>query len=86
MGRAVENLPLIDSYYTSPSKATKAPVQLAALKRFLNETLRPGDRALMVTHGSLITDLSGIDTGETEMVIVTADRRGGITVVGHGIV
>jgi phosphohistidine phosphatase SixA len=86
MGRPVETLPLINSYFTSPRKATKGPAQLAALKVFLNETLAPTERVLMVTHGSLITDLAAIDTGETEMVVVKADRRGGIVVIGHGVV
>ena len=40
---------------------------------------------LLVTHGSLITALSGIDTDETEVVIVKADGRGGVTVVGRGV-
>ena len=86
MGRPVENLPLINSYYTSPHKDTKGPIQLAALRTFLNTTLQPTDRALMVTHGSLITDLCKIDTGETEMVVVKADGKGGLTVLGHGTV
>jgi broad specificity phosphatase PhoE len=86
MGRTVENLPLINSYFTSSAKAMKGPVQLAALKRFLNETLQAEERVLMVTHGSLISDLAGIDTGETEMVVIKADRAGGIIVIGHGVV
>jgi phosphohistidine phosphatase SixA len=86
MGRPVDNLPLIDSYYTSPRKAEKGPRQIAGLKAFLNQTLKPTDRALMVTHGSLISDLTRIDTGETEMVVVKADGRGDVAVVGHGIV
>jgi phosphohistidine phosphatase SixA len=86
MGRPVENLPLINSYFTSPLKAAKGPAQLAALKRYLNESLEPAERVLFVTHGSLITDLAGIDTGETEMVVIKADRAGGISLVGHGVV
>lgn len=85
MGRAVENLPLINSYYTNPDK-TVGPRQQAALKHYLNETLTPTARALMVTHGSLITDLTGIDTDETEMVVVKADGKGGIAVVGRGVI
>ena len=85
MSRPVENLPLIDSYYTNPDK-TRGPAQLAALRQYLNVTLAPTDRALLVTHGSLITGLAAIDTGETEIVVVKADRRGGIAVVGHGVV
>lgn len=86
MDRPVDNLPLINSYFTSPAKEAKAPIQLAALKRFLNDTLAPVERVLMVTHGSLISDLAGIDTGETEIVVVKADRAGGIVVVGRGTV
>ena len=83
MGRAVENLALINSYYTNPDK-TVGPRQQAALKRYLNEALAPAARALMVTHGSLISDLSGIDTDETEIVVVKADRNGSVVVVGRG--
>ncbi len=86
MGRPVENLPLINSYYSSPRKDVKAPEQLAGLRAYLNRTLKPTDRALLVTHGSLITDLCRIDTGESEMVIVKADGRGDLVVVGHGVV
>ena len=86
MGRPVENLALINSYYTSPTKATKGPAQLAALKAYLNTTLKRTDRALMVTHGSLITDLCAIDTGEAEIVVVKADGKGGTIVVGHGVI
>ena len=85
MGRPVENLALINSYFTDPDKSTRGPVQQAALKRYLNETLPPTARALMVTHGSLIQDLTGIFTDETEVVIVKADGRGGVTVVGRGL-
>lgn len=84
MGRTVENLVLIDSYYTNPDK-TIGPRQQAELKRYLNETLPNDARALMVTHGSLITDLTGIDTDETEIVVVKADGKGGVVVVGRGV-
>lgn len=84
-GRPVENLPLINSYWTHPDKATVGPRQQAALRRYLNETLPRDARALMVTHGSLITDLSGIDTDETEIVIVKADGKGGVIVVARGV-
>ena len=84
MGRAVENLPLIDSYYTNPDKSV-GPRQQAALKHYLHETLPPSARVLLVTHGSLITDLTGIDTDETEIVIVRADGKGGVAVVGRGV-
>ena len=83
MGRPVENLALINSYFTDPDK-TRGAAQQAALKRYLNETLPPSARALMVTHGSLIQDLTGIFTDETEVVIVKADRSGGVIVVGRG--
>jgi hypothetical protein len=84
MGRTVENLPLINSYFADPDKA-RGPAQLKYLKQFLNSTLSRKARGLMVTHGSLITDLAGIDTGETEIVVVKADGKGGIIVVGRGI-
>jgi phosphohistidine phosphatase SixA len=83
MQRPVENLPLINSYFADPDKS-RGTAQLKYLKQFLNDTLARDARALMVTHGSLITGLSGIDTGETEIVVVKADGRGGIIVVGRG--
>lgn len=84
MARPVETLDLINSYYTNPDKSV-GPRQQAALARYLNQELPPTARALMVTHGSLITDLTGIDTHETEIVVVKADGRGGVVVVGRGI-
>lgn len=83
IGRPVENLALINSYFTDPDK-TRGPAQLAELKRYLNETLPPSARVLMVTHGSLIQDLTGIFTNETEVVVVKADGKGGVVVVGRG--
>lgn len=84
MGRPVDNLALINSYFTDPDKATRGPAQLAALKTYLNETLPPSARVLMVTHGSLIQDLTGIFTNETEVVVVKADGKGGVIVAGRG--
>jgi phosphohistidine phosphatase SixA len=84
MRRPVENLPLINSYFADPDK-TRGPAQLKYLKQFLNDTLPRGARGLMVTHGSLISDLATIDTGETEIVIVKADGRGDIIVIAHGV-
>jgi phosphohistidine phosphatase SixA len=85
MGRKVDNLPLLDSFYSDPDKAVRAPVQLAALKAHIAATFKPTDRALMVTHGSLITDLAGIDTDENEVVVMKSDGRGGLVVVGRGV-
>jgi phosphohistidine phosphatase SixA len=84
MGRTVENLQLINSFYTDPDK-TKGPIQIARLKAYLNGETDPKARMLMVTHGSLITALAGIDTDETEVVVVKADGKGGVTVVGRGV-
>lgn len=84
-GRPVDNLALINSYWTSPERTTKGPLQIAALKRWLNEELPKSARALMVSHGSLIQDLTGIVTDESEIVVVRADGNGGIVVVGHGV-
>jgi phosphohistidine phosphatase SixA len=83
MRRPIENLPLLNSYFADPDK-TRGPAQLKYLKQFLNETLPLSARGLMVTHGSLISDLAKIDTGETEIVIVKADGRGDIVVIAHG--
>lgn len=85
MRRPVETLPLINSYFADPDK-TRGTAQLKYLKQFLNETLPRHARGLMVTHGSLISDLAKIDTGETEMVIVKADGTGGIIVAAHGTI
>lgn len=83
-GRPVENLPLINSYFTDPSKAQKGPAQLAALRAFLNNDLKPGERVLMVTHGSLIHDLTEFVADESDIAVVKADGKGGIVVVASG--
>jgi phosphohistidine phosphatase SixA len=83
MQRPVENLPLINSYFTDPDKA-RGQAQIKYLKQFLNHTLAPHLRGLMVTHGSLISDLSRIDTYESEIVVVKADGAGDVRVVGRG--
>ena len=84
VGRAVENLPLINSFYTDPDKA-KGPAQIARLKAYLNTGIDRKARLLLVTHGSLITALTGIDTDEAEVVVVKADGEGGIIVVVRGV-
>lgn len=83
-GRPVENLPLINSYYTDPAKATKRPPQLAALRAFINRDLKPDARVLLVTHGSLIQDFTEVVTDESDIVVVKADGKGGIVVVATG--
>jgi phosphohistidine phosphatase SixA len=85
VGGPVANLPLINSYFADPDKS-RGPAQLVHLKAFLNWTLAPTMTVLMVTHGSLISDLTGFDTQETEIVIVRADGRGGIEVIGYGTI
>lgn len=84
MGRSVENLQLINSFYTDPDKS-KGPKQIARLKSYLSTDIDPKARLLMVTHGSLITALTGIDTDESEIVVVKADRKGGVIVIGRGV-
>lgn len=84
MQRPVENWPLINSFYTDPD-TTKGPAQIAKLKAHLASVAGLNERMLLVTHGSLITALTGIDTDETEVVIVKADGKGGVTVVGRGV-
>jgi phosphohistidine phosphatase SixA len=84
IGRPVENLALINSFFTDPDKS-KGPAQIARLKTYLNSEVDPKARILMVTHGSLITALAGINTAEAEVVVVKADGKGGITVVGRGV-
>jgi len=84
IGREAPNLPLIDSFFTDPDK-TRGPIQIAALKKHITEQLPADKTVLMVTHGSLISALSGVDTAETEVVIVARDGRGGVKVVGRGL-
>lgn len=84
LGRPVENLALINSYFSDPNKATKGPAQVAALKQYLNKSVSPTARILMVTHGSLFHDLAGYWTAENEIVVFKADGRGGLNMVGHG--
>ncbi len=84
IGRPGEDLPLLNSFFTDPDKA-KGPAQIARLKAYLNTEVVSGARMLMVTHGSLISALTGITTNEAEMVIVKADGKGGVTVVGRGV-
>ena len=83
-GRSVDNLALINSFYTDPDKS-KGPKQIARLKAYLNTEVTSNARLLMVTHGSLITALTGIDTDEAEIVVVKADGKGGVVVVGRGV-
>lgn len=85
MGRAVENLPLINSYWTDPARETKGPAQVAALKAYLNDEMPRDARVLLVTHGSLIHAIAGYWTAETEVVVVKADGKGGLIVVGSGV-
>jgi phosphohistidine phosphatase SixA len=84
MQRAVENWPLINSFYTDPD-TTKGPAQIAKLKAHLTSVAGLNERMLLVTHGSLITALTGVDTDETEVVIVKADGQGGVIIVGRGV-
>ena len=84
VGQPVENLSLINSFFTDPDKS-KGPAQIARLKAYLNTEVVSGARMLMVTHGSLITALTGIYTNEAEMVIVKADGKGDVTVIGRGV-
>jgi phosphohistidine phosphatase SixA len=84
IGRPAEHLPLIDSYWTDPDKS-RGPAQVAALKKHINEKFAPTARMLLVTHGSLIADLSGVNTGEAEIVVVKADGKGGVVVVARGV-
>lgn len=84
MGRPVENLPLINSYFSAPDKDRKGPAQIAALKTYLNSEVDPKARLLMVTHGSLIHDLAQYWTAENEIVVFKADGKGGLEMMGWG--
>jgi broad specificity phosphatase PhoE len=85
LGRPVENLPLINSYWSDPQRDSKGPAQIAALKRWLNDELPRQARVLLVTHGSLIHGIAGFWTDETEAVVTTVDGRGGLLVAGRGV-
>ena len=84
VGQPVETMSLINRFFTDPDKS-KGPAQIARLKAYLNTEVVSGARMLMVTHGSLITALTGIYTNEAEMVIVKADGKGDVTVIGRGV-
>ena len=75
IGNEPENLPLINSFYKDPDKSV-AKKQIAALKQFVTTKLASEARTLMVTHGSLISALTGIDTTESEIVVVVRDGKG----------
>jgi len=80
IGTKVQVLPWINSFFRKPERG---PEQLAGLRKFILE-FAPGDRALFVTHGSLISAMTGINTAETEVVILARDGQGGFKVVGRG--
>jgi broad specificity phosphatase PhoE len=82
--RQVENLPLIDSYFGSPDKATRGPAQIAALRHWILTVPAPHERVLLVSHGSLIGDLTGKGTDEGELVIMRRDGAGGLAFVAQG--
>jgi phosphohistidine phosphatase SixA len=84
-GKPVENLPLINSFWTHPQRNTVGPPQIAALKAYLSQSLARTDRFLMVTHGSVIEALTGLGTNESDIVIVRPDGKGGIAVVAYGV-
>ena len=69
----------------TPPDKSKGPAQIARLKAYLNTEVVSGARMLLVTHGSLITALTGIYTSEAEMVIVKANGKGDVTVIGRGV-
>jgi phosphohistidine phosphatase SixA len=85
-GGPVEHLPFIDSYFQSPTRATRGPAQLAGLRHFIGTELPKTDRVLMVTHGSVIHDLTMRWTDESEMVVFRADGRGGVDFIAFGSV
>lgn len=84
-GRTVENLPSINSYYGRPDREARGLVQLAELRAHIMTKFKPTDRALLITHGSVIFDLSGWWVDETEAIIVRQDEKGNLVVLGRGV-
>jgi phosphohistidine phosphatase SixA len=87
IGRPVESLGLINSYYTKPRQDEGAGSDRRAQvlsPHYLHKERAPSARALMVTHGSLIQDLTGLAVREAEIVVVKADGKGGVTVIARG--
>ena len=80
-GRKVAVAPWLDSFFRKPENG---PQQLADLRQFVHD-LPPGDRALLVTHGSLILSLTGLNTAEAEIVVFVQDAWGSLQVVARGV-
>jgi phosphohistidine phosphatase SixA len=80
-GRAVENAKWLDSFFRKPENTA---AQLADLRWFAY-SIGASDRALLVTHGSFVVVLTGIEPKESEIVVLERDTFGGLKVVGRGI-
>jgi phosphohistidine phosphatase SixA len=80
-GRTVPVAPWLSSFFRQPERAMG---QIGEMRRFA-ETMPAGHRALLVTHGSFVTTLTGIEPAETEVVVVVRDGYGGVKVVARGL-
>ena len=61
---------------------SRAPAQIAELKAYI-ASLAPDRRALMVSHGVVISALTGIAPREGEFVVLRLDGKGGFSVAGR---
>ena len=90
MGAKVAVLPQLTSFYVKPPPGQdyvlteKDAAQIAALKAFML-ALPPGDRALLVTHGSVVEAMADIDTDDTEVAVMVRDGAGGFKMIGRGV-
>ena len=90
MGAKVAVLPALTSFYVKPPPGQdyvlteKDAAQIAALKAFML-ALPPGDRALLVTHGSVVEAMADIDTDDTEVAVMIRDGAGGFKMIGRGV-
>ena len=90
MGAKVAVLPQLTSFYVKPPPGqdyvltAKDAAQIVALKAFML-ALPPGDRALLVTHGSVVEAMADIDTDDTEVAVMLRDGAGGFKLIGRGV-
>ena len=73
----VEDLPALDSFFRSPTRADR---QTADLRQFLSR-LPPGETVIMVTHYVNIRALTGLGVASGEVVLLKIGRDGTISAV-----
>ena len=89
-GAKVSVLPALTSFYVKPPAGqdyvlTEADAaQIAALKVNML-AFPPNDRALLITHGSVVEAMADIDTDDTEVAVMMRDGAGGFKMIGRGV-